>query len=47
MRKVYREKYHEECPLVMTDEYFARFVDAGQHYVAGNTQARTAKWPRV
>jgi hypothetical protein len=43
MRKVYQEKYHEECPLVTTDEYFARFVDAGQHYVAGNTQARTAK----
>ncbi len=43
MRKVYQEKYQEGCPLVTTDEYFARFVDAGQHYIAGNTQAMTAK----
>lgn len=43
MRKVYQEKYHEDCPLVLTDDFLKQIVETNRHYVAGSTHAQTAK----
>lgn len=47
MRKVYQEKFDEECPMMLTMDYLNRLVGTNQHFVAGSTQEvliKTVEW---
>lgn len=43
MRSVYQEKFHEDCPLMLTDTFVQRFCGTNEHYVADSTQVQTSK----
>ena len=43
MRRVYQEKFNEECPLMLTDDFLKQVVATNSHFASENTQTQTAK----